>query len=183
MTSERMTDADIDRILLAANTDGSGCKCHAKSSGECACGVVWFSDVKHKAVQAITQLRERAENAEKWKHPSISLGTKDTNGFPAQYECRIVDIGHSDVGFVVECPDAEDDTDTLQSQLTLAEQQRDAAVEGLERISKQRLAEEVDPEERDDADYETGYECIVRDARGTLARIRDLTNQPERNDT
>jgi len=79
----------------------------------------------------IDDLAAMTERAEKWMQPSIRIGTKDTSGFPAQYECRIVDIGHSDVGFVVECSDAEHDIDTLRTQLALAEQQRDAAVEGL----------------------------------------------------
>lgn len=140
---ERMTDEQIDHVLLAASVDGSGCKCFARSSGECACEAVWFSDEKHRAVHAITQLqadlaaeRERAEKAETYKialeDAAVCDWIEDKHwSDPKHLIAAIIDFNQKIALDPAVSKEARELRDTYLERLTLAEQQRDAAVEGL----------------------------------------------------
>lgn len=59
-------------------------------------------DVFDKVICRIAELEADVERLHGWKNPTIDL---IRSGDMTQYECKIVDVGHSEIALVIECPE------------------------------------------------------------------------------
>lgn len=116
---QRMSEAEIDFLwgilFESADTDEyPPLSLHLRQAARL------ITQLRTERDAARTDLAAMTARAEKWCKPNISIGTKDLLGFPVQYACEIADTSFSEVAFSVECPDLEDDNDTLRTQLSEA---------------------------------------------------------------